>query len=99
MPPSSAWSQLHSSMTFDALRCVSGCCVNSNRGSGGRCAGGPMYAQITPPSSTVGYAAVLTLCLKSYSSGSLGISTQAPFTSNFQPWYTHRMPFSSLRPR
>src|SRR5690242_21404803 len=29
----------------------------------------------------------------------LGMSTQLPPTSNFQPWYTHRKPHSSLRPK
>ena len=58
-----------------------------------------MYAQTTPPSSTVGYAVSFTLRLKSYSAGSFGISTHTPRASNFHPWYTQRMPFSSLRPR
>ena len=57
-----------------------------------------MYAQITPPVSCVGYAVTRTLCLNSYSGSSLGISTHAPLKSNFQPWNTHRKPFSSLRP-
>ena len=27
------------------------------------------------------------------------MSTHAPLTSNFQPWYTHLIPHSSLRPK
>ena len=38
------------------------------------------------------------LSLYVLSSVSVGISTQEPPTSNFQPWYVQRMPFSSLRP-
>src|SRR5436309_8399033 len=58
-----------------------------------------MYAQITPPASRVGYAVCRILCLKLHSAGSFGMSTQVPFTSNFQPWYTQRSPPSSLRPK
>src|SRR6185436_14429553 len=42
---------------------------------------------------------VRTLFLKLLSAGSDGMSTQAPVTSNFQPWYTQRRPSSSLRPK
>ena len=46
----------------------------------------PMTAlRVMPPSSAVGYAVIRTLCLKSFSSGSFIMSTQAPDTSNFQP--------------
>src|SRR6266496_5645550 len=54
---------------------------------------------MTPAISTHGYAVALTLDLKSDSIGSLGMSTQLPWTSNFQPWYTQRSPLSSLRPK
>ena len=40
-----------------------------------------------------------TRSLNVLASGSLGMSTHAPETSNFQPWYTHRRPQSSLRPK
>ncbi len=42
---------------------------------------------------------MLTLVLKTLSGGSDGMSTQLPAASNFQPWYTHRSPHSSLRPK
>ena len=45
-----------------------------------------MYAQIIPCRSRVGYASARTLSLKLLSAGSLGMSTQRPVTSNFQPW-------------
>ena len=32
-------------------------------------------------------------------SGAFGMSMHAPVVSNFQPWYTHRSPNSSLRPK
>jgi hypothetical protein len=57
-----------------------------------------MYAQIRPPRSTHGYATAFTLCWKRLPGGSLGMSTQRPATSNFQPWYTQRRPSPSLRP-
>src|SRR5207249_6617798 len=40
-----------------------------------------------------------TLSLKALSAGSLGMSIHWPDTSNFQPWYTQRIPHSSLRPK
>ena len=40
-----------------------------------------------------------TLDAKLDSGGSLGISRHWPSRANFQPWYTHRMPPSSLRPK
>jgi len=39
------------------------------------------------------------LSLKALSAGSFGMSTHRPDTSNFQPWYTQRIPQSSLRPK
>ena len=71
----------------------------SKSGSGGGVERGPMYAQTIPFRSWVGYAVACTLVLKSDSAGSLGMSTQWPAASNFQPWYTQRRPSSSLRPK
>ena len=73
--------------------------LGSMSGSGGRIWRGPMYAQTMPLRSTILYALIFTLSLKLLSAGSEGMSTQSPFTSNFQPWYTQRMPHSSLRPK
>src|SRR3989442_15054112 len=56
MPPSRAWSQLHSSHTFETWRWLSGTCVHSNRGGAGTLSPGPLYPQMTPPISAVGYA-------------------------------------------
>ena len=42
MPPSNAWSQLHSWTTFDIPRWVGGTWVHSNFGGGGICSRGPI---------------------------------------------------------
>src|SRR5439155_9701796 len=70
-----------------------------NWGSGGGCSRVPRYAQTRPPFSTTGTALARTLSLKLLSTGSLGMSTQRPVTSNFPPWYTHRSTPSSFRPK
>ena len=54
MPPSTPWSQLLSWITLETSRCVAGVRVHANWGSGGRSAGGPMYAHRIPPASTIG---------------------------------------------
>ena len=50
-----------------------------------------------PPDSWVGYDRIRTLSQNGC--GSLGMSTQAPSTSNSHPWYTQRRAASSLRPK
>ena len=60
--------------------------VRLDVGGGGRGARGSMYVQTTPLPSTHGYVAAQTVSLNVLSAGSLGISTQRPVTSNFQPW-------------
>src|SRR6266446_3169869 len=82
----------------ETYRCVDGRSNQSKPGLGGFLSAGPIYAQSTSPASTTGYAWSFTLALKVSPSGTLGKSTQSPCTSNFQPWYTHRSPHSSLRP-
>src|SRR5262252_9595841 len=86
-------------MRLVTMRCDSGTWVHSSSGGGGADWLGPRYAHTTPPLSTVGYAFAVTFDLKSDSAGSLGMSTQVPWASNFQPWYTQRRPASSLRPK
>src|SRR3989442_13076859 len=49
MPPSRAWSQLHSSHTFETWRWLSGTRVHSNRGGAGTPSRGPLEAHMTPP--------------------------------------------------
>src|SRR2546425_9750721 len=56
IPPSRAWSQLHSSHTFETWRWLSGTCVHSNRGGARTPSPGPLYAPMTPPLSTAGDA-------------------------------------------
>ena len=45
----------------------------------------PIQTQTTPPCSITGYAATGRLLANSQPFSSVGISTQLPFTSNFQP--------------
>ena len=86
MPPSTPCSQLLSWITFDTVMCVGGTRVHANDGGAGRRAGGPRYAQITPPVSSIGYDVMAILSLNWSSAGSFIMSTQRPSTSYFQPW-------------
>src|SRR5262245_34387744 len=85
MPPSSAWNQLQSCTRFEMNTWLSGSTVHSSSGNGGGVAG-PMYAHMTPPRSTHGYAVWQTFAAKLDSRGSLGMSTHCPSRLNFQPW-------------
>jgi hypothetical protein len=84
MPPSSPCSQLLSWITLETWRRPSATPVHANSGAGGAVPA-PMYAQIMPPASTVGYEAVRIFALNPSSSGSFIMSTHCPVTSNFQP--------------
>ena len=86
MPPSTPCSQLLSWITFDTVMCVAGTRVHANDGGAGFRSGGPKYAQITPPVSSVGYDVMAILSLNCSSPGSFIMSTQRPSTSYFQPW-------------
>src|SRR5215216_4786065 len=97
--PSTFCRKLQNWMRLVTNRWLAGTWVHSSSGGGGTSSDGPRYAHSTPPRSCTGYAVVRTLDLKSDSGGSLGMSTQVPSVSNFQPWYTQRKPFSSLRPK
>ena len=45
-----------------------------------------MYTHTAPPCSRTAYAPARTLLRKPLSTGSVGMSTHWPLTSNFQPW-------------
>ncbi len=85
MPPSSAWNQLHSWTRLETSVLASGRSVHSRWGRGGGLPA-PMYAKMTPPRSSHGYATWRTFDAKLDSGGSLGISRQRPSEPNFQPW-------------
>src|ERR1700730_16423292 len=92
IPPSQACAQLHCWSFFETKRWAGGTTENSSSGSTGSCAGGPRYAQTKSPHSRVGYQEAGTRSRNVLSGGIVGISTQRPATSNFQPWYTQRRP-------
>src|SRR5712691_6066394 len=80
-------------------RWLLGTLSHSKPGSGGTFCFGPMKTQSMPALSSTGYDVSFTFSLYASPSVQLGISTQLPSTSNFQPWYTQRRPHSSLRPK